>query len=58
MDDYCCKFNEDFLSLSRESKPAHLEGKKMGGGGGLMFEDEIKKDKTDGIVILLYKSVA
>lgn len=31
----------------------------MGGGGrGLKFEDGIKKDKTDGIVILLHKSVA
>ena len=46
-------------SPSPEKVNQHIwREKKWGGWGGLMFEEEIKKDKTDGIVILLYKSVA
>lgn len=52
MDDYC-KFSEDFLSLCSQSQPAQKKKKKK-----RMFTYGIKKDKTDGIIILLHKSVA
>ena len=51
MYDYCNNFIEDLLSLYSQSQPALKKKKRM-------FKHGIKKDKTDGIIILLHNSVA